>query len=88
MLYNVEESILKKIGLISNICLSILILVCIFIVGFDFKETHITWTSHGEWRHLGALQIIIVIVAFVVIILGFIAFTCCSSSKPIVGIVS
>lgn len=88
MLNGCDKSRLKTLGLVCNVCLFVIIFVCMFLVGYDYRQAHQNWIGHGGYRHLGIVQVTTVVVAFVVIILGFAAFTVSSNNKPVVGIVS
>lgn len=88
MLCDCNKTHIKAFGLTCIICLSIIIFICVFLVSYDYHQAHQNWLSIGAWRHLGILQMITVIIAIVVILLGFITFTVCSDNKVLVAVVS
>lgn len=79
---------IKSKGMILTAILSVFIFINIFLAGFDYRQTLHRWNSHGGYRVIGALEITLVVVAFVIIILSFLSFSVCYRTKGVVIIVN
>ena len=78
---------IKTIGLIIILISLILSIGAITVSGIDFQVLNVNW-NNSPWRHIGILQLTSSIYTLVVSILGILVFTCCSSQKPYLLIVS
>lgn len=83
-----EKTALKQKGFLLSIILSVFIIICIFLAGFDYRQAIHRWTDESPYRVIGALQISIVVIAFIIIIISFLIFTMCSSNKGLIFFVS
>lgn len=72
---------LKSTGMIMTLVNIAFIIVELFLCGYQFRQTHQNWTSNGEYRVLGILQLSAVIFIFVSIVMGFLLFSWLSESK-------
>ena len=82
-----QKAALKSKGMAMTVILFIFIFVCIFLAGFDYRQTLHRWTDKSPYRVIGAVQITLVVVAFVIVLLSFAVFSCCSNSKGLIIIV-
>lgn len=64
----------QKKGLFLTLLYALLVIVLIFLIGFDYKLIDYRWTSQGPFRHLAAVSVACVIVIFCSIFISFIAF--------------
>lgn len=71
-----RQGFIKTAKLISIIVL-ILIIVDIFLAGFQYRQTDQRWSQEGSYFIIGVLQIIFVVVSFVIIVFGIIVLCCC-----------
>ena len=83
-----EKSALKQKGLLLSIVLSVFIIICIFLAGCDYRQAIHRWNDESAYRVIGALQISIVVIAFLIIIISFLIFTMCSTNKGLIFFVS
>lgn len=65
---------LQKMGLFCTLLYALLVLVLIFLIGFDYKLIDYRWTSQGPFRHLAVVSVACVVVIFCSITLSFVAF--------------
>ena len=77
----------KISGLVTILIALILSIGAIIVAGIDFQVLNVNW-NNSPWRHIGILQLTSSIYTLVVSILGILVFTCCSSQKPYLLIVS
>lgn len=73
---------IKSAGMILTLVNIALMIVDIFLCGYQFRQTHQNFTSHGEYRVLGILQLCLVLFLFVSIFIAFVLFSCLSENKP------
>ena len=79
-----ERFALKRKGFFLSIILFVFIIICIFLAGFDYRQAIHRWTDDSPYRVIGALQIALVVISFVLIILSFLIFTMCSTNKGLI----
>ena len=79
-----QKSTVKSKGMVMTVILFIFIFICIFLAGFDYRQTLHRWTDESPYRVIGAVQITLVVVAFVIVLLSFAVFSCCSDSKGLI----
>ena len=82
-----RKAALKSKGMAMTVILFIFIFNCIFLAGFDYRQTLHRWTDESPYRVIGAVQITLVVVAFVIVLLSFAVFSCCSDSKGLIILV-
>ena len=83
----VAKDSLKTIGLTTTIICLIFSLGALILTFIDYNVVNVNW-NNSPWRHIGILQLTSTIYTLVVSILGILVFTCCSSQKPYLLIVS
>ena len=77
----------KTIGLTTTIICLIFSIGGIVLSIIDFNVVNLKW-NNSPWRYLGILQLTSTLFTLVTSILGIMAFTCCSTTKIYLLIVS
>ena len=82
-----RKAALKSKGMAMTVILFIFIFICIFLAAFDYRQSLHRWTDEIPYRVIGAVPITLVVVAFVIVLLSFAVFSCCSDSKGLIILV-
>ena len=76
-----NKAVVKSKGIRMTVILSIFIVVCIFLAGFQYRQTLHRWNEDSPYRVVGAVEITLVVFAFTIVLFSFLAFSCCSKSR-------
>lgn len=87
-IHKIDKAVVKSKGIRMTVILFIFIVVCIFLAGFQYRQTLHRWNEDSPYRVVGAVEITLVVFAFTIVLFSFLAFSCCSESRGFIVLVS